>query len=175
MNDNFSETQKFRKAWLWLILLLVALCIRNGVVHGCLDYDSLQPEIGLVIISAIIILGVFLLVLLMKLETRIDKTGIYYKYIPLHREEVRIDWQNIEDAYVRKYNPIFEYGGWGMKMGLFGKGRAFNVRGNMGLQIVFKNGKHLLLGTQKAGEMKEVLNKLAEEGIGIKHTYTDRF
>ncbi len=175
MNDSFSETQKFRKIWLWLILLPVILCLRNGLVHGCFDYDSLQPEIGLVIVSVLIVIGVFLLIFFMKLETRIDKTGIYYKYVPLHREEVRIDWKNIEDAYIRKYKPLIEYGGWGIKLGVFGKGRAYNVAGNIGLQIVFKNGKHLLLGTQKAAEMKAVLNKLAEEGIGIKHNYTDRF
>ena len=53
-----------------------------------------------------------------------------------------------------------EYGGWGLRYGFFGKGRALNVSGNTGLQIEFNNGKRLLIGTNKPRELKEVLTKL---------------
>ena len=38
-----------------------------------------------------------------------------------------------------------------------GKGKAFNIKGNMGLQLQFKDGKKLLIGTQKEEEIKQFL------------------
>ena len=175
MSIHFSETQRFKRLWSWLILLIAFLCIRNGFIHGCLDYESLQPEMGIIIFMIFVMTLAFCLILFMRLETRIDETGVYYKYVPLHRSEIKIDWKNIKEAHVRKYNPVLEYGGWGIKLGVFGKGRAYNVSGNMGLQLVLNNGKHLLLGTRKPDEMKEVLNKLADAGIINKPTNQDRF
>ncbi len=34
---------------------------------------------------------------------------------------------------------------------------AYNVKGKMGLQLVLKNGKKNLIGTQKAEELKQIL------------------
>jgi hypothetical protein len=53
------------------------------------------------------------------------------------------------------YRPIIDYGGWGVRFGR--KGMAYNVSGNIGLLISRKNGKTILIGTQKPDEMKEKL------------------
>lgn len=53
-----------------------------------------------------------------------------------------------------------DYGGWGLRLGFFGKGRAYNISGNIGMQIVFKDGKKLLIGTQKSAEIKSFLERL---------------
>ncbi|MCQ0110186.1 hypothetical protein JGC31_01235 [Zhouia sp. CL16] len=50
---------------------------------------------------------------------------------------------------VIKYNPIKDYGGYGWRIGFRGKGKALNIRGNKGIQIIYKNNKKLLIGTQK--------------------------
>ena len=34
---------------------------------------------------------------------------------------------------------------------------AYNVKGKMGLQLVLKNGKKILIGTQKTEELKQIL------------------
>jgi len=57
---------------------------------------------------------------------------------------------------VRKYKPLLEYGGYGIRG--FGNNRALNISGNTGLQLVFKDGRKLLIGTKKGHEMIEMLN-----------------
>lgn len=107
-----------------------------------------------------LLLLVFLLIKSMVLQVEIRDEGIYYKYSPIHRKWREIPYDKIKKAYIRKYKAISEYGGYGIRLGMGGKGRALNVRGNMGLQIEFNNNKsHLLLGTQKPEKMKEALKQ----------------
>jgi len=37
---------------------------------------------------------------------------------------------------------------------------AYNVSGNKGIQLVFTNGRKLLIGTKRPEEVKEILEKL---------------
>jgi len=59
-------------------------------------------------------------------------------------------------VFVRKYSPLFEYGGWGLRWSLNGK--AVNVRGNMGIQVVLKNGSRILIGTSNPEDAKMALD-----------------
>jgi hypothetical protein len=83
----------------------------------------------------------------LKLYTRMDAMGVHFRMKPFHFKEQTIAWEDIDQIHVRKYSPILEYGGWGMRYDRNGK--AFNVRGNYGIQIVKKNGKKVLIGTQR--------------------------
>jgi hypothetical protein len=57
---------------------------------------------------------------------------------------------------------LTEYGGWGLRLGLFGKGTAFNVSGDIGLQLEFTDDRKLLIGTNKPDELIETLNKIGQ-------------
>ena len=85
-----------------------------------------------------------------KLYSSIDSTAVYYRMKKLHLKEQKIPWEEIDQIFVRKYSPIMEYCGWGIRFGR--NGRAYNVKGNYGIQIVKKNGKRILLGTQHPDE-----------------------
>ncbi|ARV16965.1 hypothetical protein BTO07_16995 [Polaribacter sp. SA4-12] len=72
-----------------------------------------------------------------------------------------IPWNEIYKAGIRTYLPISEFGGWGLKGGFFfnkGREKAINVSGNIGIQLILKNGEKLLIGTQKKEEAISVLN-----------------
>jgi hypothetical protein len=75
-------------------------------------------------------------------------------------KEIFIAWNQLESCSVRTYSPLGEYGGWGIKYGLGGAGKVYNVRGNQGLQLVFKDGSRLLIGTQKPLELQEIVDKM---------------
>jgi hypothetical protein len=92
------------------------------------------------------------------LNTEIYTDGIYVRFRPFHSKPRFYPWSEIAHCEVRKYKPLLEYGGWGIRKG-FG-GTAFNVRGNMGLQLVIKGGKRVLIGTQKATELAGVLKSI---------------
>ena len=96
----------------------------------------------------------------LRLETFIKNDGIHVRFFPFHIKFKHYPWESISRSYVREYSPLMEYGGWGLRMGLFGKGTAFNVSGSMGLQLEFTNSKKLLIGTNKPEELITALNKI---------------
>ena len=78
----------------------------------------------------------------------IDQDGIHYRFFPLIFRDKLISKAEIQRFEIRKYNPVINYGGWGVKRS-FKWGRAYNVSGNIGLQLYLTNGKKVLFGTQR--------------------------
>jgi len=95
----------------------------------------------------------------LKLEVWIDVTGIHYRFFPLVFKERIISKQEIQRFEIRKYNPIMDYGGWGIKR-RFKWGRAYNVSGNVGLQLYLTNGKKVLFGTQRSQAMMYAMEEM---------------
>ena len=157
----FSETQKFKQWWIWLILIGINGTILFGIIQqlflGQQFGNQPMSDIGL-IITGVFMLLLSLLFFLFRLETHIKNDGIYVRFFPLHKSFRFYSWDTISSFYVRQYNPISEYGGWGIRG--FGKNRAFNVSGNKGLQIEFKNGEKLLIGTDNFEELKRTILKI---------------
>ena len=71
-------------------------------------------------------------------------------------------WEKLKKSFVRQYSPIAEYGGWGLRYGFLGKGKAFNVSGDKGLQLEFMDNKKLLIGTSKPDELTEALKRIGQ-------------
>lgn len=126
------------------------------------EYNNQQMELNeLLIAISLLVLSVGL-IFIFKLKTRIDEEGIHYQFFPFHFSLKTIKWSEIRKAYFRVYDPIGEYGGWGLKGGVFwksSKGTAVNIAGDKGIQLELKNGKKLLIGTQKEAAVKEVLKR----------------
>lgn len=99
----------------------------------------------------------------------IDGKGIRFRFTLLMKEKF-IPKEDISRYEVRKYKPVLEYGGWGYRKrnrNLFkGKkaGVAYNVKGNMGLQLYLKDGAKILIGTQKPAGVERAMKKLMDEG-----------
>jgi hypothetical protein len=91
----------------------------------------------------------------MQLITRIDHEGISTKFTPLGFSKKFFSWKEMDQCFIRKYKPLMEYGGYGIR-GL-GKKKAYNVSGNIGIQIVTRDNKSFLIGTRKPEEAREVI------------------
>lgn len=91
------------------------------------------------------------------MTTKIFLNGISIRITPFHFKEKFFLFEDIEKIYAREYKPILDFGGWGIRYGV--KGKAYNMSGNLGLQIIFKNGKHLLIGSQKPFEIETVIKR----------------
>ena len=98
-----------------------------------------------------------------KLITEVGQTGIYLKFFPFHRKFKFFPFDEIESFKEREYRPIREYGGWGIRYG-FG-GMAYNVYGNKGIQLVMKNKKKILIGSQKSYEFFKSIQRLKSERV----------
>ena len=159
----FSEQQRFKQWWVWLILLGVNGLLLFGVykqIIGRQPYgDNPMSDTGLLITTGIIILSTLSFYWL-RLDTQIKMDGIYVRFIPFRLSFRHYSWEQIQKAYVRQYQPILEYGGWGIRG--FGRNRALNVSGNQGLQLQFTDDKKLLIGTNKPVEINEILVKLGK-------------
>ncbi|MCI2230133.1 hypothetical protein MC378_13220 [Polaribacter sp. MSW13] len=163
----FKEEQRFTQSWLVIIpiiALIIPLCIG---IYGITQQiflkqpfgDQPMSDAGLLFFT-FVMLCFSILIFIFKLSCRIDENGIHYQFFPMHFSTKTIKWSELKTAKVRTYLPLSEYGGWGFRSGFFGnkaKGKAFNVSGDVGIQLEFKNGKKLLIGTQKKEEAKRVL------------------
>ncbi|HAX16006.1 MAG TPA: hypothetical protein DIV44_04265 [Leeuwenhoekiella sp.] len=154
---TFKEIQRFDQWWLRLLLVVILAIAVSPLV---LDWDNLKFskfEIASVILSILVILGLFLgFWYIFKLETTIDEKGITYRFVPFHIKSRFKAWSEIKSAKIRKYNPIREYGGWGYRIS-FTKRKALTTKGRKGLQLIFNDGNELLLGTQYPEKIEALL------------------
>lgn len=158
----FSETQKFKQWWLYLILLGLPGIFLYGIfkqVIGGQQFGNSPMSNTALIVTTVITFLLSISFFVFRLDTKIKKDGIYVRFFPIHLSFRYYAWNKISKCYVRQYNAMAEYGGWGFRLGLFGKGRAFNMSGNKGLQLEFSNNKKLLIGTNKPEELTKVLNE----------------
>jgi hypothetical protein len=155
----FEEKQQFRQWWLWVIILAVAVVEIVVLINKPNGISS----IDLIISPGAILLIAILFFFVLRLETKIDESGIYYRFFPFHIKTRFKSWDEIEYAYVRQYEPISEFGGWGIRL-TFGNGIALNVSGNTGLQVKYKNGKKILLGTGRQAALAAMMDYLYKKG-----------
>ncbi|NJL15117.1 MAG: hypothetical protein HC913_20355 [Microscillaceae bacterium] len=167
MNEEilFSERQRFKQWWLWLILLgingLFLFGVFRQVIGGQQFGNKPMSNTGLIVATG---LSIFLVLLFasIRLDTTIKKDGIYVRFFPFHLKFKHYTWDSLTKSFVRQYSPMNEYGGWGLRLGLFGKGTAYNVSGNKGLQLEFTDKKEILIGTNKPDELNETLKKIGQ-------------
>lgn len=159
----FTEQQKFKQWWLWVLLIgingiFIFKLIRQITYNQRFsEYATNDTESIFSFIIIFIITGLFYF---FKLETIIKNDGIYVRFFPIQIAYKKYSWENISKCYIRKYSSLSEYGGWGYRIGIFGKGNALNVSGDEGLQLEIFNKPNLLIGTNKPEELKDVLIKL---------------
>ncbi|MDH4091745.1 MAG: DUF6141 family protein [Cyclobacteriaceae bacterium] len=161
----FTERQRFSQWWLWIILIGI-----NGLfLFGVFKQLVLGQQFGSKPMSNMGLLFAWGLTLLLtilfntfRLDTQIRKDGIYVRFFPVHLSFRHYAWDKIKKSFIRQYSPIGEYGGWGLRLGIFGSGRAFNVSGDKGLQLEFFDDRKLLIGTAKPDQLNEILTKIGQ-------------
>jgi hypothetical protein len=161
----FHEEQKFTQMW---ILLLVFIPV------GMAWYAAIQqlwlhkpfgshpaPDIILWIVWALfgIVLPVFFLSAKLSTEVRYD--GIYIRFFPFHREFRTLPFEAIKKYETRDYSSIREYGGYGIRYGKLGK--AYIVSGKRGIQLELVSGRKILIGSNRADEMAEVIRSVVRK------------
>jgi len=165
----FKETQQFRQ-W-WNILLILAVTVATAAFAGYALYQQMvngiqvgdEPAPNAVLIIIIVVTMLLLWAYLaMKLEVWIDQVGIHYRVWPLIFKQRLISIHEIQRYEIRQYRPIFDYGGWGIKKSLRW-GRAYNISGNIGLQLYLTNGKKVLFGTQRSQAMMYAMDEMMKK------------
>lgn len=172
-NAVFEEVQGFRQTWLMLLLLFIVAISVGFVVYS--SYMQLYKGIpvgnkpmgdtGLIVSNIFILLvgiGLPLGIMFMKLRVVIEQDALYLRYFPIAKKTYRTD--EIAKCEALTYSPIADYGGWGVRYSLTKKHWAYNVSGNRGVMIDFKNGRKVLIGSQKADEFAQALSAVIGRG-----------
>lgn len=168
----FKESQQFRQWW-HIVFILVSvvpslmMCLYalfQQMVMGVQVGNSPAPN-G-ILIAAFFCLGVVLWMLFsLKLEVWIDQQGIHYRFFPLILKHKLISKEEIQRFEIRKYKPVLEYGGRGIRTGWgYKRGKAYCVDGNIGLQLYLTNGKKVLFGTQRSQAIQYAMMEMMEPG-----------
>jgi len=168
----FAEEQKRNQWWLWLIMLLALVVSTVPSIYGIYSQEVLNEPFGddpistggLIVtacLSVVIIGFVMLMVFGSKLKTKVTSDALWIAYPPVIRKWKKISPDEIERYEIRTYRAKREYGGYGMRRRLR-HGRAYTMHGNIGLQLYFKNGKKLLIGTQKKYAFESAIKKMMQ-------------
>lgn len=172
----FTETQKFDQLWIRLLLFLTtvplvgmfAFAIYRQIILGIPFGDKPAPDgvlIGLSIFMvtlAVILNGLFMT---LRLIVEVTADGLNYRFPPLMQRTRTLRKEEIAEYAIRKYSPVGEYGGWGIRWGGGRRGTAYNVKGNMGLQLQLNNGKKILFGTQHPDALLAAIDKMKKPSL----------
>lgn len=171
MEMQFKESQRFNQWWIYALLIFLlgisVWAVYQQIILG-IPFGNKPVSNTMLIFTTLAPFGfATLLFRILKLKTEINEEGFRYRFFPFHWSKKEIKWDDVEKVYTRKYRPLWEYGGWGIKGLLSDNGRAYNVSGNKGLQFELKNGKKVLFGTIKMDELNNVLGELRRKKIVI--------
>jgi hypothetical protein len=153
----FREEQHFRQPWVWACVLVpmasIALVIlwqlRAGPPSDGLPAWALELAWTELILAAVLF---WLYKMRLVTEVRTDGLVLHFQWLWRRRW---IPYADIRRYTVVTYNPIRDYGGWGIR-GLPGN-MAYNVSGNRGVLLEFNDNAKLLVGSQRPAELAHAL------------------
>jgi hypothetical protein len=156
VSPTYCETQRFRQLWIWVLIAVPTVVTISSLTWSIFNTPSNSILILTTFFCSIFLSSIVYLVYIASLDTKITVVGVFVKFRPFHREWIRFAFENILEAESCKYNPIRDYGGWGIRYGL--KGKAYNVSGNMGVLIKFSAGETLLIGSKNHLQLTSAIN-----------------
>ena len=151
----YAEEQRFRQIWILILVGFIALLAWYSfllqIVIG--EPFGTNPAPDILVILLFVVFGILFPVwfLVMRLEVQVTRTDLRFRMFPLHLHWREFPLATIVRAEAVTYQPIREYGGWGIRIGM--KGWAYNVSGNRGVQITLEGGRSFLLGSLQPEEL----------------------
>ncbi len=157
MNQSLKYNELQRRLPLWVYVILSGLNIsyiysfvympEQWFVDGVIKTD--------LIISLALMFLVNVLAFVVRLEIMVSNDDIRYRFWPFHLAYRIISKNDIKKCYVRRYNPVFEFGGWGIRG--WKNNRAYSLSGRFGLQLELNTGRKILLGTRNPEALRSFL------------------
>jgi hypothetical protein len=159
----YHEQQRFTQPWLWALLLGLAAIQFWAFGQSWLPgHQATSEDPPLWLACSIIGFTAVALPLFMaccRLDVTVRSDTLVLRFVPFHLHPVYIDYRTVQSCLAVKYNPTLDYGGWGLRYGR--NGRAYNVSGNLGVQLEFNSGPALLIGSQHPLELADAINAAA--------------
>ncbi|MEA2708823.1 MAG: hypothetical protein QOF78_1424, partial [Phycisphaerales bacterium] len=91
------------------------------------------------------------------LSTTVTSAGLRLQFFPFHNRRIAI--AQIESFEADTYQPLREFGGWGIKWSLRDSTTAYTVAGEEGVRLRLVSGEKLLIGSHRAAELFDALKQ----------------
>ncbi len=150
-------------ALLPLVIILVVLVTfvvgRRRPKRKSTGHGRLAAGIVALLFSGILILllPIPAMLVLPQLTIEVRPGEVTAQLWPFQLSPERIDLAGAASHVERTYDPVGEFGGWGIR----GRGpsRAYNARGTRGVQLQFYDGTQLLLGSQQPAALADAITQ----------------
>ena len=157
---NFSEKQKMPGVWIAIIPTCFLSCLVSFQEMKPLadDWKNILPLLITILVMTALCVFMF------KFELKTNYTDEYVQvlYSPFHWKPKKFYWKDVVHFETRNADYFSEYyWGWGIKGAR--KNRAYTADGDFGLQLTFKDGKRLFIGSQNKVELEKVVNELNDK------------
>jgi len=159
----FTEVQKFRQWWLWILLILailppIGMLIYQLVTGRPISNTSLfTSDILFLGLSLFISAPLLWCVYAIKLFTVIDTDTISYGFRFFGKKLNEIALADVEEMEVVPYKSYST----GMHFS-YTYGKVYNASRGMGLFVTQYGGSKVLIGTQKPDELKAAVAKMSK-------------
>jgi hypothetical protein len=159
INTIYQEKSSM-KLWAFILIPILSVVVLLDVLINNSPKFTQDPESQWTIIIPIL---VFALLYFTKLEWKFTESDFRFRYFPFLIKEKIIPYSDIQSMSVMKINPLFEFGGWGLRRGKLGK--AYTTDGNLILHIELKSGQKLNFTVKNKVEVERVIELKATNSM----------
>ena len=163
-SERYRDVQRTRPWWLVLLTLLPTSLIWSGAgwqmfIEGTWGSDPASDAWLTILFIAI---GIVLPLLLLNLRLTVVVTDrIAIRFFPFMPRARVILPDEIRQHQATKYDPILDYGGWGIKGTRMD--RSYNMMGDEGVKLFLKNGRTVLIGSQRPADLDTAIGFMLGE------------
>ena len=152
---RFTEKQHFPA---WVQYLFVGMGTIMPLIIG-LASRSLFMFLLVATIDIFTFAVIWVLLGMMRTYVSDSELKVVFGAWPVYTKRIPLD--QILDARVEEYNPMKEFGGWGIRG--MGKNRALNMDGRRGVRLTLRDGSRWMIGSQAPEELAAALGVEASD------------
>jgi hypothetical protein len=153
----FREAQRLRMWMFWVPIAIVTFVVwwqfTEQIIRSNPQGSQPIPDWAAWVLTIVFGLGFPAFALVVRVVTEVRPGWMRVGLYPFRA--ARIDLAEIENAEVREYSAMREFGGWGVRVGRSGK--CYSAYGTQGVQLWLKGDTRILIGTQRVDELAAAL------------------
>jgi hypothetical protein len=159
---HHEEEQRIAQVtWIWVALVL--LLLTAPVLTLVSDSASEKDMTKVLLTTAFAFTPVVGILLLAKLQIKIDRDGLHYRFIPAVFRWKTISQNNIQSFEMTVNKKLWDkiLSGFGYRHNRLAKTLSMNVTGATFARIILRDGRTLKIGTVNPESMERALLKLS--------------